>query len=312
MDNLSVDDILLINQIAKYNSFVKAGDSLGIPKSSVSRRIKHIESYLGAKLFNRSGRNISLTHSAELILRHTQDIEAHWGHIVDTLKGASKHGVGVLKMRNLSPFNRLASKSIVLDMLKLYPKLKIEMYSTAKDPEADRFDVDLMFNSKPISSPKLTNEVVAVSKQIFVASPLYLEQYSNPISPRLLDKHKLIGSDFPDETKHQWCWKEGNQIFQANIDPYLILQEPESIIDIASAGQGIAWLPDCLCQQQIQNGELVSLFDTNMSIDSYLWAIYPNTAMENKISRKFIDLARESGRFGKAFDGDESALLSAY
>lgn len=59
--------------VAKYLSFTDAARELNVTQTAVSHQIKSLEDQLGLKLFNRSGKSISLTKAGEKLLPVTTE-----------------------------------------------------------------------------------------------------------------------------------------------------------------------------------------------------------------------------------------------
>ena len=60
--------------ISKLQSFTKAADTLNYAQSSVTTQIKLLEEELGVKLFERIGKNISLTHDGKKLIPYAQQM----------------------------------------------------------------------------------------------------------------------------------------------------------------------------------------------------------------------------------------------
>ena len=59
----------LFVRVAELRSFRAAGDALGVPRSTVSRRVAELESALGTRLFHRTTRHVELTSAGKTYLR---------------------------------------------------------------------------------------------------------------------------------------------------------------------------------------------------------------------------------------------------
>lgn len=68
--NLAADDLLLYARIADAGSFSRAAAALGLPKSTVSRRLAAFETTLGERLLTRTTRRLVLTEFGEALLEH--------------------------------------------------------------------------------------------------------------------------------------------------------------------------------------------------------------------------------------------------
>src|SRR5574338_707499 len=69
---LEPNDLLLFARVADSGSFSRGAERMGLPKSSVSRRIAALETRLGERLFTRSPRRLALTDFGRSLLDHAR------------------------------------------------------------------------------------------------------------------------------------------------------------------------------------------------------------------------------------------------
>src|SRR6187399_2066185 len=78
--NLEPNDLLLFARVVDEGSFSRAAERLGVPKSTVSRRVAALESHLGERLLLRTTRRLTVTEFGEAVLAHArhvaEDVEA--------------------------------------------------------------------------------------------------------------------------------------------------------------------------------------------------------------------------------------------
>jgi molybdate transport repressor ModE-like protein len=91
MHHISLEDIQLINLIARLGSFAAAAEQLDVPRPNVTRRIKQVEEILGVLLFQRSTRCLTLTAEGEEFIHHCRAIEQQWHTAIDQLQTKQKN-----------------------------------------------------------------------------------------------------------------------------------------------------------------------------------------------------------------------------
>lgn len=67
---LDANDLILFARIVEAGSFSQAAERVGLPKSTLSRRITQLENRLGERLLTRSTRRLAITDFGERILDH--------------------------------------------------------------------------------------------------------------------------------------------------------------------------------------------------------------------------------------------------
>src|SRR5436189_5325920 len=62
---MDLNDIVVFTKVAETKSFTGAADALGLPKSTVSRKLAGLEERLGVRLVQRTTRKLALTEVGE-------------------------------------------------------------------------------------------------------------------------------------------------------------------------------------------------------------------------------------------------------
>ena len=68
------NDLLIFARVAELGSFSRAADRMGLPKSSVSRRLAALEQRLGERLLLRTTRRQMLTEFGQQLLEHAKQV----------------------------------------------------------------------------------------------------------------------------------------------------------------------------------------------------------------------------------------------
>ena len=67
---LDLGDLVIFTKVVETESFTKAGNLLGFPKSKISRRISRLEEHLGSQLLQRSTRAVTVTQDGALFFEY--------------------------------------------------------------------------------------------------------------------------------------------------------------------------------------------------------------------------------------------------
>ncbi|HEF5874272.1 TPA: LysR family transcriptional regulator [Burkholderia cenocepacia] len=132
--------------VAEYLSFYRAAQALGTTQSSVSARIKALETELGILLFERNTRGVRLTEAGRLFVERVSAGIEHLDHAVKSAGMAALGECGRLRMgvHGLIPHSFLAN--LIGRYRDDYPGIDIEITEgTAREAvmqlRADRLDV---------------------------------------------------------------------------------------------------------------------------------------------------------------------------
>ncbi len=87
MDWLNYHHLLYFWMVAKEGGMSRAARQLHLSQPTLSGQIKKLETAMGVKLFDRSGRSLVLTDAGQLVYRYADEIFSLGRELVDTLKG---------------------------------------------------------------------------------------------------------------------------------------------------------------------------------------------------------------------------------
>ncbi|WP_394131342.1 LysR family transcriptional regulator [Shewanella maritima] len=300
MNPISIADINLINEISRVMSFTEAGENLSLPRSTVTRRVKTLEEYLGVSLFYRSTRRLSLTLEGERFLKHAKQIELEWNQASEKMKLTSSVPSGKLRVSALSLFNRVICREPLSNFMSKYPQIELEISSTSAAPDLNMANIDLMLNTRQIDNKGYIHEAIAFSEKRFYASPEYLSKMGVPQTPEQLLDHKLILVKHPNSANDIWRWQEQGVDREIKVSSNLKIDQIDCAIEMMLLGNGICWLPEFSCKQYVKEGKLKRILPHVSCSKGTLWAIYPKNPYDSQRLRLFIDMIKESGLFGEA------------
>jgi DNA-binding transcriptional LysR family regulator len=145
-------------EAARTGSFTTAAQNLRITKSAVGKSVARLEERLGAKLFYRTTRHLSLTpDGAAYFASCAHALE----EIVDAERAlTSKHGKPTGKLRIDMPgaFGRRVLLPLLLDIAKAHPALRLVMTFTDRiiDPVEEGIDLRSGLRTAGLRQPRLT------------------------------------------------------------------------------------------------------------------------------------------------------------
>lgn len=87
MDWLNYHHLLYFWTVAREGTIARAGEKLHLGQPAISTQLRQLESSLGAKLFQKSGRNLELTETGRMVYRYADEIFSLGRELTDTLRG---------------------------------------------------------------------------------------------------------------------------------------------------------------------------------------------------------------------------------
>ncbi len=179
-------------RVVETGSCSSAALQLGVAPSSVSRRINELENALGARLFQRTTRKLSLTESGELYFQRASSIvidvdEASLA--VAQLDGSSS---GILRLNVPASLSRRYIVPALFDFQLKYPAIKVAL--TVGDQLADLIDnrIDQFIRIGRLQDSSLVARKITINCRVLCASPKYIEKAVLLKSPEQLVDHNCV------------------------------------------------------------------------------------------------------------------------
>ncbi|WP_263341601.1 LysR family transcriptional regulator [Neisseria sp. Marseille-Q5346] len=169
--------------LAQTQSFVKAGQLLGISSSALSHSMKNLETRLNLRLFNRTTRNVSLTEAGQQLFDQLSPLYQAINQEVDALNDFLNTPSGLIRINAPA----MAAEAVLYPKLKpilnQYPKIRLEIVVDDRwaDIVKEGFDMDVRLGNDVVKE-MVAVPISAPLKMALVASPDYLAQHVSPIS----------------------------------------------------------------------------------------------------------------------------------
>ncbi|CDZ43984.1 LysR substrate-binding domain-containing protein [Neorhizobium galegae] len=255
----NLNDLYFFVQAVEHAGFSAAGRRLGVPKSTVSKRVAELEDRLGVRLIQRTSRSFSLTDLGRDFFRHAQAsvIEAEMAEtIVRTHLGEPS---GIVRMTAAVPTAQFILADHLAELSARYPKLHLSLHVSDQfvDIVQEGFDIAVRSHQAPLPDSTLLQKKLATDPFFVVASPDYVRTHGEPLRPEDLAGHRAVTAGPTD-----MVWKLASGDGEAVVvTPRSVLSadEPLVIMKATIAGLGLTCLPTSVCRGAIAEGRLIRL-----------------------------------------------------
>lgn len=192
-----VDALLIFGKVVENRSLSKAAALLGMPKSTVSRKLTKLESDLGIKLLRKNTRQLTVTDLGEKVYGHAVNILAEANGVRALVEGSRQEPRGELRVA-IPVFVGIDYASRVgAAFLQHYPnsRLDIRLVDRTVDPIRDGFDV--VFGTAPLQDSTLIARKVFSLELFLCAAKQFVTELTEPISdPAQLNSLPFIDFGF--------------------------------------------------------------------------------------------------------------------
>lgn len=243
-------------RVAETGSFARAADELELSKATVSKAVSRLEARLGAGLFHRTSRRLSLTESGRNALERANRILAEGEAVEAETAAQSVIPRGVVRLAAPVSFGLLHMADILPDFLARYPEvtLDVNLADHKVDLVADGYDLAVRIAQLQDSS--LLARKLCDMRIMLVGSPRYFEAFGKPEHPRDLAQHRCFtyaNVENPD------VWRFANAAGEeqsVNVAGPMRVNSSESLSASLRAGLGVALQPEFICWRDLKEGGL--------------------------------------------------------
>ncbi|HEY2007435.1 MAG TPA: LysR substrate-binding domain-containing protein [Rhizomicrobium sp.] len=254
-----LNDIAFFAAVVENKGFSAAARALGLPKSTLSRRVGQLEERLGMRLLERSTRHFRLTDAGNSYFQKARTI-------LDALDAADRE---LAQMRSgPSGIVRLAAPlasaqyllpQILPDFLKRYPMIKVQVMVTDRPVDLFEDKIDIAIRARTdLGNEMLTMRKLATAYRVLVASPDFAAQHNiNGDDPKILSGLAFLSSNESAVRQSVTLVGPSGERQDVAFEPRLWTTDFNLVRESAIAGLGIAFLPLQVVQPALDDGRLV-------------------------------------------------------
>ncbi len=252
----SLRELDLFVALGRTRSFTEAAKVLGMPTSTLSRRIAELERSLGVQLFVRTTRQVALTEAARLYLARCETIVEAAQEAQDEVRGLADHPRGLLRVSLEADVGAALVAPAVAVFLGRYPKVTIDLDLSPRrvDLIAEGFDLAIRLGSLPNSS-LIVRQVSSLAVGIY-ASPTYLKAHSEPRQPADLIGHSRLHLLHAHDSG-DWVLRSGRRRFVVGKKGAAVSANNMTMLrSLLRLGQGVGVMDEIMGAEDVKAGAL--------------------------------------------------------
>ena len=289
---LKLDGITSFVAIAEAGSISGAARRMSLSKSVVSERLAELEQGLGAPLFHRTTRKLSLTEDGQAFLERALRIVREVEEAAAEVSERRGQLTGPMRLSAPVTFGRMHLGPALYPFLSRHPgiSMTLELDDRRVDAQADGYDAVLRHGA--IADSRLVAWVLAPSRRFMVASPAYLKRHGRPRRPADFADHRAIR--YSNRGIADWRFLEARA--DEFVRPHVVLRvnNGDMMREAAMAGLGLALLPTFIIGEQLRSGEL-EIVDVGQSPETeFLYMAHPDGRRASAKLRALADALKEA------------------
>ena len=250
------EGLAMFAKVAEERSFAGAARALGVSVATVSRGVARLEERLGARLLNRTSRQLALTGFGQTIAESASRIYRAAEEAEGAARELSARPRGLVRLAVPMSFGLRWVAPLLPEFFRRFPEVAVDLHlsDATVDLVADGFDAALRIGVLQDSS-LVARRLCPVSRMI-VASPAYLAQHGEPKHPAELASHACLGYAYRARSD-VWRFRHSSGE-EANAQPQgpLRVTNADALIPTVLAGLAICELPEFIAAEYIRSGQV--------------------------------------------------------
>lgn len=283
-----LNDMALFVEVVKARGFRGAAEAIGMPNSTLSRRISTLEKAIGLRLLHRTTRKVELTEAGQIYFERCKRIveEARLAH--EQLGEMLAQPSGMLRVSLPVDFAVTYLAPLIAEFARHYPGITFDFDLTPRrvDLVSEPFDVAIRMGES--ESSHLIARPLARLPAYLYASPDYIERSGEPVEPDDLVRHECLGMS----KTNMWTLHDGSRTAMISVGGRFVLNNVGMIRRLATLGMGIVLMPEEIAADDLAHGRLRRLLPEWRGNPTPVYAITETRLLPAKTQR-FIEFLRE-------------------
>ncbi|HEV8692221.1 MAG TPA: LysR family transcriptional regulator [Ideonella sp.] len=294
------NDLALFAHVADAGSFTRAADKLGLPKSTLSRRLSGLEGLLGERLILRTTRKLTVTEFGSAVLEHARQVVAEVDGALALAQHRQAQPSGHLRVSMPGDIAMLALTEMLEKFVREHPAVTLELDLSPRrvDLIAENYDLALRMGELPDDAHLAAKRLAWFSGGLF-ASPAWVADNGLPAHPdellapgrtwRALTIAGQGGEPVAWRLERQGAEGGEPERWQGLPATRMLANAPALLLQMARAGLGLAWAGDFFAAPWVHKGELVRVLPEWRTEPSPAWAVFPERRLMPAKTRAFLD-----------------------
>jgi DNA-binding transcriptional LysR family regulator len=268
----AITDLDIFARVARTGNMSAAGREMGLSPAVVSKRISLLEDEVGARLFQRTTRQLTLTETGEGYYKRVVDIlnlveEAH-----DFVSRRNTKARGLLKITAPTTFSRLHIAPYMPEFLNRYPEIELDVHLTDDFVDVISRGFDVAIRIGELQDSSLVQKKLANDARVIVAAPKYIEKIGAPTKLEDLDFHNCLSAG----AQEFWRLQGPDGQHQIRVKGNIRSNSAEFVREALLAGLGLGLRSIWDIGPELTRGDLKVVLPQYRGADAVsIYAVYP-------------------------------------
>lgn len=253
------EGLAMFAKVAEEGSFAAAAREMGVSVATVSRGVARLEDRLGARLLNRTSRQLALTEFGRTLCEKAGEIYRQAEAAEGAARELSVQPRGLVRLAVPMSFGLRWVAPLMPEFFRRYPDVQVDLHlaDSTVNLVADGFDAALRIAALP-DSALVARRLCAVTQYV-VASPAYLAREGRPVHPRELVGRPCMSYAYRARSD---VWRFTNDA--GDEEPVmptgpLRVTNSDALLPMLLEGLAIAELPEFIAGEYLSDGRLEAI-----------------------------------------------------
>jgi len=270
-----LSDMAIFARVAETGSFTQAANMLQMSKGAVSKAVSRLEQHLAVRLLQRTTRQLRLTAEGQAFFAYCQQVVKQADQAEHHLDELRDEPVGVIRISMAVTFGTMAISPILPELLRRFPKLKIELDLTDRLVDLVGEEVDLAIRFGRLANSSLIARPLTKLPIVLVAAPAYLAQAGIPQHPTELVHHACLATDNGPQGDI-WRFNDAGTPIDIEARGPLLANSNRAMKPACIAGVGLMFVTQYQVQEELDAGLLVPVLSDYMPEPLPVHLVYPH------------------------------------
>ena len=276
---IDLNGLILFHELASSVSLRQAASRLRVPVATVSRKLRELERDLGAVLFKRGPRRMTLTDAGITLLEHSGKIVAAVDSAHSAVSELQSEPQGCIRVSLPFGFGTNLVSIAIARFALAYPRVEFVIQATYRDVDVTSEPVDVAFNVGPVHNESLPAVKISELHRGVYASSDYCAANGIPLKAADLLKFHCIPLE-GQRTAGLWTFGAGGR--RVNAKARICVTDVNTAFNMMRAGLGFAILPNFLCRDSLKSGAVRQVLQN--------WSIPPLPITATYLERRHMPL----------------------
>src|SRR5215471_13764426 len=286
----ALDGVEAFLSVAQHRNFRRAAAELGVTPSAISQAVRALEARVGAVLFIRTTRSVSLTEAGERFLSRAKPAFEELVAASAVARDLGQRPAGLLRLTVPRAVVPILLEPLVASFCQAYPEVEMEIATSADlvDIAAEGFDAGVRLGQF-IAADMIAVRLTPPFQLVVVGSPDYLRSRKRPERIDDLSQHACLSLRRSNGSIAPWSFVEGNKTVEVIVAGPVIANDVPTLLGAATEGVGLAQVPEPVADAAVNAGRLARVLEPFAPMLPGVFLYYPGRRQIMPKLRAFID-----------------------